>query len=204
MLAKILFLNELYQKILDLPGIIVQFGVWWGSDLALFESLRSVYEPYNSARKIVGFDTFEGYTSFSEKDGPSAESATAGYEVTKRYEDYLSGLLGAHEIDNVLSHIKKYGLVKGDVVNTLSRYLAENPQTIISLAYLDLALYEPTRKCLEAIQPHLVQGSIIALDELNSKDLPGETIALKDTLGLMKYRILKSNYLPDRSYLIVS
>ncbi len=54
--------------------------------------------------------------------------------------------------------------------------MTDNPQTIIALAYFDLALYEPTRKCLEAIRPHLVRGSILAMDELNSRDFPGETV----------------------------
>src|SRR5262245_10293245 len=57
-LAKTLYVNELYQKIVNIPGAIMEFGVWWGTNLALFESLRAIYEPYNHARKVVGFDTF--------------------------------------------------------------------------------------------------------------------------------------------------
>ena len=38
-----------------MPGVIVEFGVWLGHDLALFESLRGVYEPYNYTRRIIGF-----------------------------------------------------------------------------------------------------------------------------------------------------
>lgn len=59
--AKLLYINELYQLIVRTPGVIMEFGVWWGTNMALFESLRAVYEPYNYTRKIIGFDTFEGY-----------------------------------------------------------------------------------------------------------------------------------------------
>ena len=59
--AKFLYINELYQLIVHTPGVIMEFGVWWGTNMALFESLRAVYEPYNYTRKIIGFDTFEGY-----------------------------------------------------------------------------------------------------------------------------------------------
>ena len=203
LLAKILYLNEIYQRIERLPGIIVEFGVWWGANLALFESFRSVYEPYNWTRKVVGFDTFQGYPAVSAKDGTSSHAAMGGYAVTEGYEEYLSRLLDAHEADNVMAHIKKHQLVKGDVVETIDQYLANNPQTIIALAYFDLALYEPTKKCLETIKPHLVRGSVLAMDELTSPDFPGETIALKEVFGLDKHRIIKSRFLPDRAYVVL-
>jgi hypothetical protein len=202
-LAKILYLNELYRAIRTLPGIVVEFGVWWGANLALLESFRSVYEPYNWTRKVVGFDTFKGYPSITEKDGTSSYATVGGYKVTESYEEYLRRMLDAHEADNVMSHITKYELVKGDVVETIGQYLKDNPQTAIALAYFDLALYEPTRKCLEAIRPYLMRGSVLAMDELNSKDFPGETIALREVFGLDKYRIVKSEFLPDRSYIII-
>ena len=203
MLAKILYLNELYQAIRLLPGIVVEFGVWWGANLALFESFRSVYEPYNWTRKVVGFDTFQGYPTISAQDGASTYAAVGGYTVSEGYESYLRQMLDAHEADNVMAHIKKYELVRGDVTQTIDSYLAENPETIIALAYFDLALYEPTKKCLAAISPHLVRGSVLAMDELNSHDFPGETVALREAFGLDRYRIVRSQFLPDRSYIII-
>ena len=201
--AKVLYLNELYERIVHLPGIVVEFGVWWGANLALFQSLRSVYEPYNWTRKVVGFDTFKGYPSVASKDGSSEYAKVGGYAVTEGYEEYLGQMLDAHEADNVMSHLKKYDLVKGDVLETVDGYFVDNPETIIALAYFDLALYGPTKKCLEAIRPHLMRGSIIAMDELNSRDFPGETVALKEVIGLDKCEIVRSRFLPDRSYLII-
>jgi hypothetical protein len=203
LLAKILYLNELYQQIESLPGIIVEFGVWWGANLALFESFRSVYEPYNWTRKVVGFDTFAGYPRPTEKDGTSKYAAVGGYVVPEGHDEYLARLLSAHEADNVMGHITKYELVKGDVTQTIDKYLEKNPQTIIALAYFDLALYEPTRKCLEAIKPYLVRGSVLAMDELNSADFPGETLALREVFGLNRYRVIKSRFLPDRAYIVI-
>jgi hypothetical protein len=202
-LAKVLYLNELYQLIESVPGIIVELGVWWGANLSLFEAFRSVYEPYNWTRKVVGFDTFEGYPAVTEKDGTSEYASVGGYTVSEGYESYLERLLSAHEADNVMSHLKKYELVKGDVTETIDRFFETNPQTIVALAYFDLALYEPTKKCLEALRPHLARGSVLAMDELNSADFPGETVALKEVFGLDRYRIVKSRFLPDRSYIVV-
>lgn len=202
-LAKLLYVNELYQKIINIPGVIMEFGVWWGANLALFESLRAVYEPYNYTRKTIGFDTFTGYPSISPEDGKSELAAKGAYSVTESYEKYLAELLDYHEQENTISHVKKYELVKGDVNVTIDQYLTKHPETIIALAYFDLQLYEPTKKCLQAIKPHIIKGSVIAMDELNSEEFPGETLAFKEVWGLDKHKIMRSQFLPDRSYIIV-
>lgn len=202
-LAKILYINELYQKIIYTPGVIMEFGAWWGANLVLFESLRAVYEPYNYTRKIIGFDTFRGYPSISPEDGESQLAEVGAYSVTEGYEKYLEQLLDYHEQENIMSHIKKYEIVKGDVNVTVEKYLTEHPETIIALAYFDLNLYEPTKKCLSAIKPHIARGTVIAMDELNSWEFPGETLAFKESMGLDKYKIIRSQFLPDRSYVIV-
>ena len=56
-LSKILFFNEIYSQILNVHGIIIEFGVRWGRNLALFSSLRGIYEPFNHNRKMtINFD----------------------------------------------------------------------------------------------------------------------------------------------------
>src|SRR3954464_15059506 len=61
-LARILFMHDLYLKIINVPGCAMEFGCQFGQSLALFTSFRTIYEPQNVGRKIIGFDTFEGYT----------------------------------------------------------------------------------------------------------------------------------------------
>ncbi len=34
-LAKTLFINELYELILPIPGVIMEFGIWWGHNIIL-------------------------------------------------------------------------------------------------------------------------------------------------------------------------
>jgi hypothetical protein len=202
-LAKILYVTELYENIINIPGSIMEFGVWWGQNLVLFENLRAVYEPYNYTRRVIGFDTFTGYSSITEADGTSELVEKGGYGVAIDYKKYLAQLLDYHEMENTMSHIKKYEIIQGDAIQTVPAYLKKHKETIIALAYFDMALYKPTKICLQAIEPYLVPGSIIALDELNSSELPGETIALKEAWGLKKYAIKRSRYLPDRSYIII-
>jgi hypothetical protein len=203
-LASVLFLDEMYKKILNVPGVVMEFGVWWGANLTILQSLRGVYEPYNYTRKVIGFDTFQGYPNvMKDQDKNSKYLIQGNYSVSDNYEAYLSKVMDYHELENVMSHKKKYELVKGDITVTLPAYLERNAQTIISMVYFDLGLYEPTKKSLEAILPYLTKGSLLVFDELNFEDMPGETIALREILGLGKYRIERSNYTPDRCYLVV-
>jgi hypothetical protein len=201
--AKFLYVNELYQQIINIPGVVMEFGVWWGQNLALFESFRAAYEPYNYTRKIIGFDTYEGYPSISPQDGSCDLVKLNQYAVSENYMEHLSALLAYHQQENVMSHVKKYELVKGDATVTIGEYLDNHPETIISLAYFDMQLYEPTLKCLEAIKPYLVKGSVIAMDELNSSEFPGETVAFREAFGSMNFRLTRSRFLPDRSYAVI-
>jgi len=171
--------------------------------LVQFQNLRAVYEPYNHTRKVVGFDTFEGYPPPSSHDGTSELVKAGQYAVSTDYLDYLSELLDYHEMENTMSQVKKYELVKGDATQTINTYLQSHPETIIALAYLDMQLYEPTKAVLDAIVPHLVKGSVIAMDELNCADFPGETLAFREAIGLKKYQAFRSQFLPDRTYFIV-
>ena len=202
-IAKLLYINELYQLIIKTPGVVMEFGVWWGANLALFESLRAVYEPYNYTRKMIGFDTFEGYDSLSEKDGGGAFVNKGNYDVGADYTDHLTKVLDCHQAENVMANVKKYELVKGDATKTIKKYLQDNPETIVSLAYFDMQLYQPTKECLESIRPHLTKGSVIAMDEINCPEFPGETVALHEVFGLNNIRLLRSAILPDRAYFVI-
>lgn len=56
-LSRIITMNKLYEMVVNTHGVIMEFGVRWGQNLALFQSFRGMYEPFNYNRKIIGFDT---------------------------------------------------------------------------------------------------------------------------------------------------
>src|SRR3989344_1146836 len=68
-LSRILYLHDLYRQIINVHGVVLDFGTRWGQNLALFESFRGMYEPYNYTRQMIGFDTFTGHASIDPKDG---------------------------------------------------------------------------------------------------------------------------------------
>ena len=202
-LSRILFMNYIYQQILDVQGIVIEFGNRWGQNLSLFAALRGIYEPYNIQRKIVGFDTFEGFPSVTDQDGQHELMEPGNLDLPKNYEDYLTKVLEYQEKDNPVSHIKKFDIRKGDAAVELGKYLEENPQTIISMAFFDFDIYEPTKKCLKLIKPYLVKGSLLCFDELCDDISPGETIALKEVFDLNKIRLRRHRYTTRVSYFTI-
>ena len=125
------------------------------------------------------------------------------YAVSKDYEAYLQALLDYHESESPVSHKKKYQLIKGDATNTFADYLVRQPETIVAFAYFDFDIYTPTRHCLELLLPRLTKGSVLAFDELNCPQFPGETLALLEVVGLSKYAIKRSPLNPLISYMII-
>ena len=202
-LSKLLFMNEIYKKIITVHGIIIEFGVRWGQNLAIFESLRGIYEPYNHNRKIVGFDTFAGFPEFDEKDGAASVLEKGNFSVSENYEDYLEDVLSCHEQESPISHIQKFQIYKGDASTEIRNFLEKNPQTIIAFAFFDFDLYKPTVECLKAIKRHLTKGSVLGFDELNVENYPGETIALQEVFGLDQVRIQRNNYGSVQSYIVI-
>jgi len=202
-LSRILFFYEIYKKIIYTHGIIVEFGVRWGQTLSIMSALRGIFEPFNRHRKIVGFDTFAGLKGAGKEDGELCNSKDGSFSVTPGYEDYLDRILSMQEKLNPMSHLKRYELVKGDAVKTIPEYLKKHPETIISLAIFDFDIYAPTKAALEAIKPHLCKGSILVFDELCDDILPGETIALRETLGLNNVRVQRFPMTARVSYLEV-
>ena len=144
-LKKFLFINDLYSRAMGIHGVVMEFGVRWGQNINLFQSLRSIYEPFNYSRKIIGFDTWEGFPSVNEKDGGENFAHKGAYTVTKGYKEFLEKLLRSLEKESPLGHLQKFELRQGDATEQLEIYLKEHPETIISLAYFDFDIYEPTK-----------------------------------------------------------
>ena len=202
-LSKMLFLNLLYLELLKVQGVIIEFGVRWGQNLVTLTNLRGIYEPYNYGRKIIGFDTFEGFKNISEQDGSHKIIHDGAFSVTDNYQNYLEKLLNTHEKESPLNHLKKSIIVKGDAIAKLNDYLKDNPETIIAFAYFDFDIYKPTKECLQLILPHMSKGAILVFDELLDPQFPGETIALKEVLDITKYKIHRNPFGGLQSYIIL-
>lgn len=189
-MARVLYYNELYQKILNIPGVICEFGVQWGATLALLTNLRALYEPYNISRTLFGFDTFEGFTALDAKDGDKVRQGD--YRSRPDYEATLAEILRIQENFSPRPHVTKFELVKGDASATVDGWLERNPHAAIAMAIFDMDVYKPTRDVLEKIRPRLVKGSLLVFDEFSCIHFPGETAAVQEVLGLNSLSLRRS------------
>lgn len=205
-LSAFLVKNELFKMALDVHGSIVECGVYDGNRLMTWAHLSAIYEPYNYQRRIIGFDTFEGFPELTDIDKSardvSSELKVGGFAGDNAYEDLMQ-CIKLYDMNRPLSHIPKIELVKGDASITFTQYLEKNPHLIISLLYLDFDIYKPTKAVLEQAISRIPKGGIIAFDEINNSEWPGETMALVETLGINNLRIKRFPYEPVRSYAII-
>jgi hypothetical protein len=174
---------ELMKLIQDIPGAICELGVCSGNGLMSLIHCHSILQPTYRYREFYGFDTFEGFPSVHENDIKDVVWQKGDF-CNKSY-DRLTNIIDIHNSYYYLP--ANVQLIKGDVTKTVPDFLKDNKHVIVSLLYLDLDIYEPTKVALKEFLPRMAKGSIIAFDELNWKSFPGETIATLEELGT-KYK----------------
>jgi len=202
-LRKFLCRYELFRKVLHVHGSIVECGVLYGGGLMAWAQLSEIFEPLNHLRNIIGFDTFTGFVSVSEMDntGTAFQGKNGGLAIDT-YDDLLKSIT-LYNKNRFLNHIEKVKLVKGDVAESLPKFLKANPHLVVSLLYLDFDIYEPTVVALKHLVTRIPKGGIIAFDELNHEVWPGETIAVMQEIGINNLRIERLPFGSTMSYAVI-
>jgi hypothetical protein len=170
---------ELYKKIIERHGAIVECGVYQGNNFVMLNQLAAMFEPYNLAREIIGFDSFEGFTAISANDAKDVHNS----DFSDTSDVLLRNLIAAHDKNRPVGHVPRAQLVKGDACETIPHFVAQNPHLMIALLILDFDLYAPTKAALTHLLPLVVKGGVVAFDELAMAKWKGETIAFKEFLS---------------------
>ena len=182
---------DLFRMAMDIPGAIVECGVYRGNSLMLYLQLSLCLEPYAINRTLIGFDTFEGFRSISPHFDPSDVD-----EATFSNTDY--GILEkAIEMNNIVrpvSRIPRCELVAGDICHTVPKFVRARPDLVVAMLILDTDLYEPTKTALQHFLPLMPKGGIVVLDEVCYRHFAGETQALKEMLDLNKVELKRFPY----------
>lgn len=189
------FLNhlEIYKKILNLPGDILEFGVYKGTSFVRLISFRDLLE-HSSSRKIIGFDVFGKFPAdlVLESDKKFVENFenAGGYGISKT------------ELENHLKNKQttNYELIEGDIRITIQDFLEKNPSLKISLLHIDVDVYEPTRVILENLWDKVVKGGVLMLDDYGTVE--GETKAVDDFFKNKSIQINKPPYYHIPSYIV--
>jgi hypothetical protein len=208
-LARLFARYELFRLVEHVQGSIVECGVLFGGGLMSFAKISAILEPYNFQRRVIGFDSFEGFPSIHEADlrgKPDRKSAhlkTGGFHAGDAYQDLLESI-ALFDISRFLNHFPKVHLVKGDFMKTAPQYLEDHPHLVVSLLYLDFDIYEPTKRALELFLPRVPKGGVVAFDELNEEAFPGETIAALEHFGSLNgLKIRRFPFEPRISYMVM-
>ncbi|GBD04373.1 hypothetical protein HRbin19_01686 [bacterium HR19] len=204
-LALFLAKHEIFKKILNVHGHIIEAGVFLGGGLMTWAQLSAIYEPYNHTRRIIGFDTFSGFPDISEKDIGSADypQRKKGGLSVKGIEEDLKECIRLYDLNRPLGHIPRIEIIKGDACKTIPEYVDKNKHLVVALLYLDFDLYEPTKVALEHFLPRMPKGSVIGFDELNQPYWPGETLAVLEEIGIRNLKIQRFEFCPQISFAVL-
>jgi hypothetical protein len=171
-IAKLLAHYELYKMVSNLPGAIVECGVFKGTSLTRFATFRDLFSN-SHAKKIIGFDIYGKFpeTNFEQDKAPRQRFVDSAGEEG----------IDVDQLKVVLQHKgveKNVELVKGNILETVPSYINNHPELKISLLNLDTDIYEPASVILDLLFPRIVTGGVLVIDDYGV--FPGETKAVDE------------------------
>jgi len=202
-IARFMVYHELFRKQIGIKGSVVECGVHQGGSIMSWAKISSILEPYNYHRKIIGFDTFKGFPKVSKIDKNNKIVKKGMFSETFNILDDIKLSIKDYDKNRFINHISKIELIKGDATKTIPQFLRKNKHLLISLLFLDFDIYKPTFIALKYFLPRMSKGAIIAFDELNNKQWPGETMALLKKFNINKHKINNFQFEPNISYIIL-
>ncbi|OBB75486.1 macrocin O-methyltransferase [Mycobacterium sp. 852014-52144_SCH5372336] len=151
-------LQECVETVLaeDIPGDLVECGVWRGGACILMRAVLAAYG--DETRRVWVADSFQGLPR------PDTEN----YKADKGLRlDLFSGILGVSEAE-VRSNFERYGLLDEQVCflpGWFKDTLHDAPIEQIAVLRLDGDLYESTIQGLDALYPRLSPGGYCIIDD---------------------------------------
>jgi hypothetical protein len=190
-ISKIMAHYELFKKTINLPGNIVECGVFKGCSLLRFIMFRNMFG--DQSKKIIGFDIFDKF--------PETEFEPDKILRSKFINDAGMNSISKEQLEQIfkINNFKNTELIEGDVCQTIPNYIKDNPQLKISILNLDTDIYEPALCILEYLWDKIVKGGILILDDYGV--FPGETKAVDEFFN-NKIKINKIPFSTPFSYII--
>jgi len=170
---------ELFKKVIDLPGCIVELGVFKGASFFTWANLLETFCPCDRYRRVFGFDHFEGLT-FTTEDGEKDASFKKVDDAYTATADEVRTLVELHNMDNMLPGFERCRLIEGDIVETLPSFLDDHPGLRISLLHFDMDIYKPTLFGLQTLYPLVLKGGVVCFDQYGLIPWQGETNAVDE------------------------
>ena len=171
-LRKFMVREHFFKMSLEIPGDIVELGVFKGTGIAQLLKMREIFIPASN-KKIIGFDLFSKSNDYKTTLNENNEKLNEYYTESNIKMEYG---IKVKDIEYFINNMKltnsRMGfntdicqLIEGDVKNSIPIYLNDNPGFRISYLYLDLDIDEPTYGSLNLLYDRVVRGGIIVFDE---------------------------------------
>jgi hypothetical protein len=187
-LKKIFARYELYKLSQDVPGDIIECGVFKGTGHIFWLKLLKIFDT-NSNKRVIGFDTFGDFPKSTlkyEKKNSQDFQKESKFNSRNLFKN-ISIKISKADLD------KRSELVKGDIIKTSKNYTKTNKGFRISLLNLDLDTYEGTKHALINFFPFVSPGGVIIFDEYGSRGW-GESDAVDEYFKNTKYKIKKIKF----------
>ncbi len=185
-IRKLLVRYELFKKSLNVPGDIIECGVFKGVGLMYWLKLLKIYAP-GEKKRVIGFDTFSKFSSQLknfEKNSAKKYIKEANFKGIDHKK--LLSLTKKNGFDNCV-------LVKGEIKNTVKNFLEKNKGLRISLINIDFDTYSGTKTVLKNLYNRVSRGGIIILDEYGKSGW-GESDAVDEFFKKKKIKIQSVRY----------
>ena len=190
-MARLLAHWEMFKLIKDLPGSVVELGVYFGAGMFSFAKMLEQFCPGDRSRKVYGFDTFDGYSGFTNDDGMAENWVNESIGEKRSNFDVISKLCELNNLDNLIAGVERSVVIRGDVTETVPTFASRANGLRIALLYFDTNLYEPTLAGLEHLYPLVVPGGVVAFNGYGIPPWEGEARAFERYFGGSGQPVLK-------------
>jgi hypothetical protein len=187
-LKRMLAHYELFCKTIQLPGDIVELGVYRGTTLIQWANFLEARNIGDRTKKVIGFDNFFGFRKLDPEDGPEDQKAGkfAGGFDAREMEAQVEDIIKIFDQDRFIPEKPRIHLVKGNIEETLPTFIKEHPGVRISLLHFDCDLYAPTKVGLEYLWDKVVPGGVVIFDEYGIEPWAGESQAVDEFFAKRK------------------
>lgn len=196
---------ELFRRVVDLPGDIVELGIYRGTSLMSWANFLEIRNMGDRQKQVFGFDNFSGFGSLDKKDGrinKNVEKQQGGFNAGV-FEDILKDLISIFDKDRFIPYKPRVVLIKGNIELTVPRFIKENPGLRVCLIHFDVDLYRPTKIALEAFWPRIVPGGVILFDEYGIRPWEGESAAVDEFFKNKQVKLSRFDWAPNPGGYIV-
>jgi len=190
---------EFYRMVIDLPGDIVELGVYRGASLMSFANFLEIRNMGDRQKQVFGFDNFLGFTTVDKKDGKQDDRVhkeQSGFDSSV-FEEILRDSISIYDRDRFIPYKPRVILVKGNIEEMVPKFVEETPGLRICLLHFDCDMYSPTKVGLEYLWPLVVPGGVVLFDEYGIRPWEGESEAVDEYFQDKKVNIRHLDWAPN-------